>query len=240
MVMSEGSISVSELSIEYSEFERSIRYPLGRSRRIVALDKINFNVDSGQVVALIGRNGAGKSTLLKAIAGLIRPRNGEVITSGRVILLAGVDPGFYPDITGRMNVIEAARAYGVDKGQMDDFCESIINFASLGDAIDRNYRGYSTGMKGKLGFGFMTALNPDLLLIDETLGVGDAEFRERAQKRLEDFVERSGTVVISTHSLGFAREVCDSGIVLDEGKLIVHGTIGESLDCYREMLSVEK
>ena len=124
--------------------------------------------------------------------------------------------------------------------EMDVFCESIIDFASLGDAIDRNYRGYSTGMKGKLGFGFMTALDPDLLLIDETLGVGDAEFREKAQRRLENFVERSGTVIISTHSLGFAREVCDSGVVLDEGKLIVHGTIAESLDCYREMLSIEK
>ena len=231
------SITISELSISYREFFRSWRNPLGRISGIEALSNLTLNVYQGDVVALIGKNGAGKSTLLKAIAGLLRPTSGKIITEGRTILLAGADPGFFPDSTGRRNVRELASAYGISDFEMSDFCESIFEFADLGDAIDRNVRGYSTGMRGKLGFGFITGLKPEILLIDETLGVGDAEFRAKAQSRLKEFVKNSGTVIISTHSLGLARELCNKGLLLHSGKSYHSGDIEETLAEYRKLLS---
>ncbi len=115
------------------------------------------------------------------------------------------------------------------------FCEEIIEFADLGDAIERNVRGYSTGMRGKLGFGFITSLKPDILLIDETLGVGDAEFRKKAMSRLRLFVSNSGSVIISTHSLGLAKELCNRGMLLDSGSLIKYGSSEDALLEYRKV-----
>lgn len=236
MVLENGEILVQSLTVEYKEFSHSIFKPLGKAKHIRALDGISLKIPRGEIVALVGKNGSGKSTLLRTITGRIRPAEGRVETSGRVILLAGIDPGFFPDSTGRQNIEELATAYGVDEGEIQDFCDSVISFASLGSDIDRNIRGYSSGMKGKLGFGFLTALTPDILLIDETLGVGDAEFREKAQLRLREFVERSGTVIISTHSYGIAKEICSSGIVLDSGSLHYFGEIGAAMSSYRGLL----
>ncbi len=239
MVLGEVMVSVNDLSVDYVEFSRTRRNPLGKMRGIKAIEGITFSVDEGDIIALIGKNGAGKSTLLKTTAGQLRPSSGEINTRGRVILLSGSDPGFFHDSTGRQNISELASAYGVRSGDLEDFSKSIIEFASLGSAIDRNVRGYSTGMRGKLGFGFMTALSPDLLLIDETLGVGDAEFRKKAQKRLRNFIESSRSVIISTHSLGLAKEICNRGLVLDGGRLIFDGEIGEALSKYRSIVGQE-
>ena len=239
MVLGEVMVSVNDLSVDYVEFSRTRRNPLGKMRGIKAIEGITFSVDEGDIIALIGKNGAGKSTLLKTTAGQLRPSAGEINTRGRVILLSGSDPGFFHDSTGRQNISELASAYGVRSGDLEDFSKSIIEFASLGSAIDRNVRGYSTGMRGKLGFGFMTALSPDLLLIDETLGVGDAEFRKKAQKRLRSFIESSRSVIISTHSLGLAKEICNRGLVLDGGRLIFDGEIGEALSKYRSIVGQE-
>jgi ABC-type polysaccharide/polyol phosphate transport system ATPase subunit len=129
-----------------------------------------------------------------------------------------------------------AKAYGVGDPDLESFCKSIFDFASLGDAINRNVRGYSTGMRGKLGFGFMTALSPEVLLIDETLGVGDAEFRRKAQSRLTDFISSSGSVIISTHSLGLARQLCNRGLILDSGNLVFDGEIENALTKYRSLV----
>ena len=175
-------------------------------------------------------NGAGKSTLLRCIAGLLRPSKGSLTTNGRVIILAGADPGFLNSLTGHQNVMELASAYGINDEDLEEFCSSVVTFADLGKAIDRPYKGYSTGMKGKLGFGFITALEPDILLIDETLGVGDLEFREKARARLSEFIERSGTVLISTHSLNLAKKMCSRGLVLDEGVLVLDGSSEEAVE----------
>ena len=232
-------VSVNDLSVDYVEFSRTRSNPLGKMKGIKAIEGINFSVDEGDIIALIGKNGAGKSTLLKTTAGQLRPSSGEINTRGRAILLSGSDPGFFHDSTGRQNISELASAYGVKSEDLEDFSKSIIEFASLGSAIDRNVRGYSTGMRGKLGFGFMTALSPDLLLIDETLGVGDAEFRKKAQERLRSFIESSRSVIISTHSLGLAKEICNRGLVLDGGRLVFDGEIGEALSKYRSIVGQE-
>ena len=235
MGLKKESITVKKLSLEYHEFSRTRKNPWGSIKGFKALDSISFDIEEGETIALLGRNGAGKSTLLKALGGLLRPSEGEITTYGRVILLAGVDPGFLPDLSGRQNILELSRAYGIRENEIDDFSKSIEDFAGLGEAFDRRFGGYSTGMRGKLGFGFITALNPSILLIDETLGVGDIEFRKKAQERLKEFIRNSGTVIISTHSLGLAKELCDRGLLLNNGKLESDGEISEVIEQYSSM-----
>tara|TARA_B100001540_G_scaffold317716_1_gene352352 strand:- start:630 stop:1349 length:720 start_codon:yes stop_codon:yes gene_type:complete len=235
----ENAVSISELYVNYHIFRRSKKKPLGEFNEFCALKNLNFKIPEGQVIALLGRNGAGKSTLLQSIAGLLRPSNGEIRTKGRVILLAGTDPGFIPEMTGRQNVIELALAYGISSEKLSDFIESVESFADIGDAFDRKFLTYSTGMRGKVGFGFITALNPDILLMDETLGVGDREFRAKAAKRLEQFIQRTGTVIISTHSLGLAKDICSRGIVLDKGEVFFDADIEEAISKYIELTTKE-
>ena len=237
MVIASNSVVVSNITMDYIDHSDGNWVRLGRSRKIRALSDISFSVNKGDVVALVGRNGSGKSTLLKGIAGLLRPTDGSISTQGRVILLAGVNPGFSMEATGRENILELARAYGIGKTELSEFAQSIIDFADIGDAIDRRVKGYSTGMKGKLGFGFITALRPDVLLIDETLGVGDQEFRARAQDRLRGFVAISGAVVMSTHSLGLARELCSRGLVIDRGEIVADAEIEDAMLAYRDLLN---
>ena len=229
------AIIISELNVDYHMFSRSRKKPFGEFVDFSALKNLNIEIFEGEIVALLGRNGAGKSTLLKCIAGLLRPSRGEIVSHGRIILLSGADPGFIPQLTGRQNVIELALAYGITKSELSDFIKSIEDFADIGEAFDRKFSGYSTGMRGKVGFGFITALNPDILLMDETLGVGDREFRKKATIRLKEFMSRSGTVIISTHSLGLAREMCSRGIVLDKGEIVIDSTAEDSISHYIDM-----
>ena len=240
MVLEKSSaIEISNFSVDYHIFKRTRKKPLGDFENFSALKNLEINIREGEIVALLGRNGAGKSTLLKCIAGLLRPSKGKIITRGRVILLAGADPGFIPELTGRQNVIELALAYGISKEDMPDFINSIEKFADIGEAFDRKFLGYSSGMRGKVGFGFITALNPDILLMDETLGVGDREFRKKASKRLEGFIERSGTVIISTHSLGLAKDMCSRGIVLDKGIIAIDSDAEEAISHYINMTGTD-
>ena len=235
MVVVKNVISIENASIKYYDFERSLKSPLGKKISFTALKTIDADILEGEIIALLGRNGAGKSTLLKAIGGLIALDKGRIEVHGRVIILAGADPGFDPKISGIENVKQLGYAYGIAEAEINSFCNSIIEFAQLGEAINRNFGGYSSGMKGKLGFGFITALKPEILLIDETLGVGDREFRERAQLRLKDFISKSGTVIISTHSLGLAKEICSKGIVLDDGLKVYEGDISDAIKAYVEL-----
>lgn len=232
----EKLLQINQLDVSYSELKNSKFNLFAKKKDIKALNEIDLEVFRGENIAILGRNGAGKSTLLKCIAGFLRPSNGSITTKGRIMLLAGTNPGFQPDLTGRENIKLLAPLYGVKEKKINDFIKSIEDFTQLGEALDRNYKGYSTGMKGKLGFGFMTGLSPDVLLIDETLGVGDLEFRARAQVRLKEFIERSGSVLMSTHSLGLASEMCSRGILLDGGQTLFKGDISECISKYKELI----
>ena len=196
------------------------------------MQNIEFSVSKGESLAVLGMNGAGKSTLLKAVNGLIRPSSGEIETSGNTLLLSGTDPGFLPRLSGLKNLKRLGKAFGFRGTKLDELISNVIDFSDLGDAVNRSYGGYSTGMKGKLGFGFITALKPDVLLIDETLAVGDPPFRNKAMSRLSDMIEKSGTVIISTHSVGFANSNCERGIVLEEGKIIFDGEVETATALY--------
>jgi len=232
----EKLLDIRHLDVSYRELKSSRFNPLAKKELIMALNDIDFQAHRGENIAILGRNGAGKSTLLKCIAGFLRPSNGTITTKGRIMLLAGTNPGFQSDITGRENIKLLAPLYGVKESEINDFIKNLEEFTQLGESLDRNFKGYSSGMKGKIGFGFMTGLSPDLLLIDETLGVGDLEFRAKAQIRLKEFIKRSGSVLISTHSLGLASEICTRGILLDKGKIIFQGDITECINKYKEII----
>ncbi len=235
MVLRNGTIVAEGLNVDYQEFKRLPKRPFGNITPFKALGEINLRIEPGEIVAILGRNGAGKSTLLKCISGFLRVSGGVVKTAGRVFLLAGADPGLLPMLSGRQNAREMGQAYGVDSSELDEFVKSVDDFADLKEAFDRNVGGYSTGMRGKLGFGIITALVPDILLIDETLGVGDREFRAKAEVRLREFIGQSGTVLISTHSLGLAKELCTRGLVLDEGEVRFDGPIGKAISEYTSL-----
>jgi len=234
----EPLVSIQEVGMEYSEFGHSSFPYIGIRRYVKAIEEVSLEIFNGENIALLGRNGAGKSTLLRLIVGFLRPSKGNLITRGRVVLLAGTNPGFLPFLTGRKNLEVLAPAYGIGPNQINTFIRDIEDFTGLGDALDRNFSGYSTGMKGKLGFGFITGITPDVLLIDETLGVGDIEFRAKAQERLKRFIERSGTVILSTHSLGLAKEMCSRGIVLDKGLIIFDGPSEEAVVAYSNSIKL--
>lgn len=238
MVMNkEPLISVDSLHIVYDELIRENLLSFGKVSQHVALQGVSLKVYPGDKIAIIGRNGSGKSTLLKAMAGLIRPFEGMIESKGRVLYLSGTNPGFMAQMTGRMNIIDLGSAYGVEKEYMDSFVEDIITFAELGENIDRKVANYSSGMKSKLGFGFVTALRCDLLLIDESLNAGDIEFKRKVNQRLNQFIESAGTMVLCTHSLGEAKR-CNRCIVVDDGKLVFDGDIFEGIEFYQNLTQV--
>ncbi len=232
LIESKFAVKISDLSLNYHEFRRSIRKPFGRLEPIKSLSHVSLEIPPGQNTAIIGRNGAGKSTLIRAISGHIRPSQGNIEVNGQVITLAGVNPGFQPHLSPSRNVKMLGVAYGVKRDKIEDFAIEVEGFADIGEAFYRQFSGLSSGMRGKVGFGFITALDPEILVIDETLGVGDLEFRKKASDRLEAFIKRSGTVLISTHSLGLAKEMCSHGILLQNGSLIHYGEIDEVINIY--------
>ncbi len=235
MVVTGPAISVKNLEMEFKEHVREGFLSLIKTKRHVALKRISVEVENGDRLAVIGRNGSGKSTLLRCIAGFHKPRSGTVETRGRVILLAGTDPGFNSQLTGRENVMEMAGAYGVSLAKRSEFVESVKGFTELSDDFERKYGNYSSGMKGKLGFGFVSSIETDVLLIDETFGSGDLDFKEKAKLRMGEFIDDAGTVVMCTHSLALASEICNRAIVLENGFIAFDGEIEEGLRFYKSL-----
>lgn len=226
------AIEVRDLSVDYVVHARKRRVSLGKWISHNALNGVSFRIMPGESVAIIGKNGAGKSTLLRSIGGHLRPTKGEIHTRGRVYTLSGANPGMIPYLSGRENVRLLTAAYGIPKEEREDFISEVENFCELGNAFDRRYNTLSSGMAGRIGFGFTTSLDPEVLLMDETLGVGDEEFRKKAEKKAEEFMSRGETILLSTHSLGLAKEMCPRGIVLDAGELVFDGDISEAVSFY--------
>ncbi len=232
------AISVDSLSVEYNVYVRK-KLKFGKVKPILALDNISFDIMKGECVAILGKNGAGKSTLLDTIAGRLRPKIGSVNTEGKVYTLSGANPGLIPILSGRENVRMLAEVYGIEKEKIPDFESEVEQFCELGEAFDRPYNTLSSGMAGRIGFGFTTSLIPEILLMDETLGVGDEEFRKKAEKKAEKFMQRGETILLSTHSLGLAKKMCKRGIVLDQGILQFDGEIEKAIKKYLSIINGE-
>ena len=217
----------------------TLEYPVPRQYRKEDVQpsgvrNISFEIREGEVLGIIGRNGSGKSTLLKMMAGVFPPDSGIISTRGSVSLLAGVGVGFHKELTGRENAYLYGALMGRTTTQIDKLIEEIQSFAELDHHFDRPIRTYSSGMKSRLGISVATAFKPDLLLIDEVLGVGDASFRKKSEKRVKDMIAESGTVVIVSHSLNLLRNISDKIIWVENGCIRMVGRPEHVIPNYSE------
>ncbi|MGZ8501384.1 MAG: ABC transporter ATP-binding protein [Candidatus Limnocylindrales bacterium] len=211
-----------------------LRRNTGRDNHFWAIRHLSFSLAHGESLAVIGPNGAGKSTLLLALAGILEPTEGAILTHGRVSTLLTLGAGFELELTGRDNIDLAGAFLGIDQRQMDKLAPSIIEFADIGKFIDAPVKTYSTGMRARLGFSIATAVTPDILLLDEVLGTGDQTFRARSQARVRELVGKAKAIVLVTHDLTFVSEFCNRAILLEKGKIIEEGEPAAIVDLYRQ------
>ncbi len=195
-----------------------------RAERVFwGLRNINFRIAPGQIVGMIGENGAGKSTLLQLLGGVGRPDEGRVEVNGRIGGFLDLKAGLRPDLTGRENIYISGVISGLTRREVDERFDSIVDFAEIGEFIESPLRTYSTGMQMRLAFAVAAHTNPDILLIDEVLAVGDEAFRRKCFDRLERFKEEGVTIVIVSHQVNQVRELCDEVLWLHNGHLVAHG-----------------
>lgn len=203
---------------------------------ICANNNLSFEIDRGEAVAFLGSNGAGKSTALKMVTGVSYPSKGEVLVNGHVSALLELTAGFDPKMTGRENIYLRGQVLGFSIDEIKEMEGKVVDFADIGVFIDQPVRMYSSGMKARLGFGFAVASDPEILVVDEALSVGDREFRKKCYARVREIMEDdSVTVLFVTHSSKAAREFCTRGIVLEHGKKRFDGPIQESMAFYDYM-----
>jgi ABC-2 type transport system ATP-binding protein len=201
-----------------------------------ALKRVSFVIREGETVAIVGRNGSGKSTILKIIAGVYRPTSGGVKVSGKVSALIELGAGFHPDLTGRENIILNGLLLGLSRQEIRSREQQILDFAELGDFIDSPVKQYSSGMYARLGFAVATEVDPDILLIDEILAVGDAPFQEKCLARIDDFRQRGKTIVYVSHSLPSVRRLCERALLVHDGVLLADGNTDQVLAAYDGVL----
>lgn len=202
-----------------------------------ALKGVSFSIHKGEVLAMIGRNGSGKSTTLKIIAGVYRPTSGNVTVNGRVAALIELGAGFHGDLTGRENIVINGLMLGLSRRQIKECEQRIIDFAELGDFIDSPVKQYSSGMFMRLGFGIAVEVDPDILLIDEILSVGDHAFQQKCLERIHDFLNRGKTIIYVSHSMESIKQLCTRALLLHEGNLIADGTPNQIYEIYDEILT---
>jgi ABC-type polysaccharide/polyol phosphate transport system ATPase subunit len=201
-----------------------------------ALKGISFAIRQGETVAIIGRNGSGKSTILKIIAGVYRPTAGEVRVSGQVGALIELGAGFHSDLTGRENIVLNGLLLGLSKREIQEREQQILDFAELGDFIDSPVKQYSSGMFMRLGFAVATEIDPEILLIDEILAVGDEGFQHKCAARIDDFRRRGKTIVFVSHSLADVRQLCPRALLIDSGVLLADGPVDNVIAEYENRL----
>ena len=200
-------------------------------RAIEAVRGVSLSAYPGEAIGIIGRNGSGKSTLLRAVAGLLPPTRGRVYARS-VPLLLGVGSALVPGLSGRRNIYIGTAALGLSRRDTDERFDQIVGFAGLRDTIDRPMKTYSSGMKSRLQFAIASAVTPEILLIDEALSVGDAEFRKKSRKRVKRMLRQAGTVFIVTHQEATLRKMCSRAIWLDSGAVVFEGSAAEVAEAY--------
>lgn len=201
-----------------------------------ALRDINLTIKAGTTVGLIGHNGSGKSTLLKLIGGIVDPTSGDVKRRGRLAALLELGAGFHPDLTGRENVYLNASILGMSKADTDRVFDSIVSFSGIADFIDTQVKFYSSGMYVRLAFAVAVHTDPDVLLVDEVLAVGDEAFQRKCFDTIRRFQSEGRTIVLVSHSLGQVQEFCDRAILLHEGRLVFDGDPTEAVPRFRDLL----
>jgi ABC-2 type transport system ATP-binding protein len=203
--------------------ERVLRLGHGVAEPFQALQGVDLEIAAGQTVGLIGHNGSGKSTLLKILTGILRPTTGTVEVNGRVSSLLELGAGFNGELSGRDNIYLNASLLGLSRKETDGLFDSIVEFSELGEFIDHPVKHYSSGMYVRLGFAVAVHVDPDILLVDEVLAVGDEAFARKCLDKIAEFQREGRTILFVTHSLNLVDEICDRGIVLDHGKVVFDG-----------------
>ena len=216
--------------------ERVIHFGKVPYEEFWALRDIELTIEQGETVGLLGHNGSGKSTLLKCMAGILQPTGGTIEVVGRLAALLELGAGFHPELTGRENVFLNASILGMPKKEIAKRFDEIVAFAELEKFIDNQVKHYSSGMYVRLGFAVAVNMDPDVLLVDEVLAVGDENFQRKCLDRVKRFQREGRTIVFVTHSADLVRQVCDRAAVLDHGELVAVGTPGEAVRAYREHL----
>ena len=198
-----------------------------------AVNGMSFEVRKGESVALFGRNGAGKSTMLKMITGVTFPTEGEITVKGKVCALLELGAGFDAESTGRENIRFKCSLMGMNDEEIDAVEDDIVQFADIGDYMDQPLRSYSSGMKARLGFAINANAQPDILIVDEALSVGDRNFQKKCKDKIAEIMaDDNVTLLFVTHSLATAKDFCKRGIVLEKGKILFDGTIDEAIKFY--------
>lgn len=199
---------------------------------VLALDGLSFSVAPGEIFGVVGPNGAGKSTLMKIIARVLPPTSGRVIVRGSVAPMIELGAGFNPEFTARENVIIYGALLGRDPRSMRDRVDAIVDWAGVADFVDIPVRTFSSGMKGRLAFSVATDIEPDILLVDEVLAVGDQAFRKKSEARMNELISGGASVVIVSHALPLVRRICERVMWIDSGRLKMIGPAEEVIDAY--------
>jgi ABC-type polysaccharide/polyol phosphate transport system ATPase subunit len=240
-VKHETAVRAQEVTVRFRPFvERkpTLRKTLAnlRSREretVTALDQVSFEVSKGEAFGIVGRNGAGKSTLMRVVAGTLRPDGGRVVTYGRTSTLLQLGVGFNNELSGARNVYLGGLAAGLRRTTIDGIFDDIVDYAELEEAIDRPIKTYSSGMVSRLAFSIGMHLEPDILLLDEILSVGDEAFRTKSEAAMQDLLDRSGTIVFVSHNLSKVADFCDRAIWLERGVVRHQGPAAEVVEHYR-------
>lgn len=210
----------------------------GRQHReeFQSLKDVSFSIPAGSSIALMGPNGSGKSTLLKVIGGIIEPSSGQVLRRGRLAALLELGAGFHPDLSGRDNVYLNAAILGLTKEETDERFDSIVAFSEIGDFIDTQVKFYSSGMYVRLAFAVAVHTDPDILLVDEVLAVGDEAFQRKCMDKIREFQREGRTIVLVSHSAAQVMDICDQGVVLQHGAVAFIGPAAEATKVHREIM----
>ncbi len=241
--MTEIAISVNHVSKCFKRY----RHPVDRLKEIFvpgkslahnfwALQDINLEVWKGQTLGVVGRNGSGKSTLLQIIVGTLTPTQGDVQVNGRVSALLELGSGFNPEFTGRQNVFFNGQLLGLKTHEIEAKFDSIAAFADIGDFIDQPVKTYSSGMYVRLGFAVATSVDPDILIVDEALSVGDEAFQRKCFSRIHEIKDRGGTILFVSHSAPSIIQLCDSAVLMDRGELLLEHTPKMIISKYQKMI----
>src|SRR3954471_22553739 len=238
--MAETAVEVTGVSKRfrlYHERNQSLKAAFMRGRRAKfdefwALQDVSFSVPAGKTYGLIGHNGSGKSTLLKCLAGILVPDKGSVRTRGKVSALLELGAGFHPELSGRDNVYLNGSILGMSKKQIDSQFDEIVDFAGLETFIDTPVKNYSSGMYVRLGFSVAINVDPEILLVDEVLAVGDEAFQRKCSEKFADLKESGKTIVVVSHALGAMQSLCDQLALLEHGNLVTVGPSQDVIDDY--------
>lgn len=197
-----------------------------------ALTDVSFEVEEGERIGILGFNGAGKSTLLKVVAGVLKPTKGSVEVNGVIAPLLELGAGFDMNYSGAENIYLYGATMGYSRKYIDERYQEIVDFAELGDFIDVPVKNYSSGMRARLGFSIATAVDPQILILDEVLSVGDAKFRQKSEAKIMSMFDKGVTVLFVSHNTAQVRRLCTKAVLIDKGKTVAYGPVDEVCDIY--------